>query len=94
MLLTNTVWDISRVFTKSDWNEWMSRVSITMLRESPATSLRIMTGLAMVHPLVAQHLFSVSFMSCWDQLKDKEKEQVVVHLHQVGEAFEASLFTV
>lgn len=61
----------------------MSKVSITMLRESPATSLRIMAGLAMVHPLVAQQLFSVSFMSCWDQLKDKEKENVVIYLHQV-----------
>eukprot|EP01127_Copromyxa_protea_P021217 TRINITY_DN7249_c0_g1_i1.p1 TRINITY_DN7249_c0_g1~~TRINITY_DN7249_c0_g1_i1.p1 ORF type:complete len:2507 (+),score=519.55 TRINITY_DN7249_c0_g1_i1:98-7618(+) len=75
-------WDISGVFLKSDWYEWMSRVSITMLRESPATALRIMTGLAMVHPTVAQNLFSVSFMSCWDQLKEKEKEQVVVFIHR------------
>ena len=42
-------WDTSRVSTAQDWREWLRRVAVEMLRESPSHALRACRSLAEVY---------------------------------------------
>ncbi|KNC72213.1 hypothetical protein SARC_15234, partial [Sphaeroforma arctica JP610] len=33
-------WEASQITTKEDWNEWIRRLSVQLLRESPSPALR------------------------------------------------------
>ncbi len=78
-LRTNTVtlqraWDSSQCSTREDWNEWLRRFSIELLRESPSPALRACLSLAQEHSPVVQKLFDPAFASCWSELPDPAKE--------------------
>jgi FKBP12-rapamycin complex-associated protein len=62
------VWDCSTKRTKEDWQEWMRKLSIELLKESPSHSLRACTVLASVYPQLAKDLFNCAFASCWNEL--------------------------
>ena len=65
--LRNT-WDCSTKRTKEDWKEWMRKLSIELLKESPSHALRACTVLASVYPPLARELFNCAFASCWNEL--------------------------
>ncbi|KAG0688350.1 phosphatidylinositol kinase- protein kinase tor1 [Pichia californica] len=62
------VWDCSSKRTKEDWQEWMRKLTIELLKESPSQSLRACTSLASVYPQLAKDLFNCAFASCWNEL--------------------------
>eukprot|EP01127_Copromyxa_protea_P022122 TRINITY_DN7809_c0_g1_i1.p1 TRINITY_DN7809_c0_g1~~TRINITY_DN7809_c0_g1_i1.p1 ORF type:complete len:2505 (+),score=361.67 TRINITY_DN7809_c0_g1_i1:42-7556(+) len=78
-----TVWDISQICTEEDWWEWIQRVSLTFLRESPSPAIRCMTNLAMNHPPLAHQLLNVAFLSCWEQLNHKQQLYMVQKIELV-----------
>lgn len=61
-------WDCSTKRTKEDWQEWIRRLSIELLKESPSYALRACTALATVYPQLARNLFNCAFASCWNEL--------------------------
>lgn len=63
-----SAWDCSSKRTKEDWQEWMRRLSIELLKESPSPSLRACSSLATVYPPLAKGLFNCAFASCWNEL--------------------------
>lgn len=62
------VWDCSSKRTREDWQEWMRKLSIALLKESPSQALRACTSLASVYPQLAKDLFNCAFASCWNEL--------------------------
>jgi FKBP12-rapamycin complex-associated protein len=64
-------WETSQRSTRDDWSEWLRKLSVELLKESPSHALRACAELAnMYHPL-ARELFNAGFVSCWTELYDK-----------------------
>ncbi|PSR71034.1 hypothetical protein PHLCEN_2v13082 [Hermanssonia centrifuga] len=70
-------WDVSQVSTREDWNEWMQRLSVEFMKESPSHALRACMSLVDVHTPLAKELFNAAFLSCWGELYDQYQEDLV-----------------
>ncbi|KAI0741336.1 atypical/PIKK/FRAP protein kinase [Daedaleopsis nitida] len=70
-------WDVSQVSTKEDWNEWIQKLSVEFMRESPSHALRACMSLVDVHQPLARELFNAAFVSCWGELYDQYQEDLV-----------------
>jgi len=71
-------WDVSQIATKEDWVEWMQRLAVEFMKESPSHALRACMSLVEIHPPLAKELFNAAFISCWGDLYDQ---------YQVGSGF-------
>lgn len=70
-------WETTARSTKEDWQEWMRRFSVELLRESPAPALRACCALAQVHTPLASELFNCAFVAMWSELFDEYQESLV-----------------
>ena len=70
-------WDVTQRSTSEDWNEWIRRFTVELLRESPSPALRSCSALAQVYPTLARELFHAAFVSCWFELLDQYQENLV-----------------
>ena len=70
-------WEASQKSTREDWQEWMRRFSIELLKESPSNALRACAGLASLYQPLAKDLFNVAFVSCWTELYDQYQMELV-----------------
>ncbi len=64
-------WDVSQVATREDWFEWIHRLSVEFMKESPSHALRACMSLVDIHPPLAKELFNAAFLSCWSELYDQ-----------------------
>lgn len=64
-------WDTSQVSTREDWLEWMHRLSVEFMKESPSHALRACMSLVDVHSPLAKELFNAAFISCWRELYEQ-----------------------
>ncbi|KAL3614295.1 hypothetical protein CASFOL_042369 [Castilleja foliolosa] len=69
--------EASQRSTKEDWTEWMRHFSIELLKESPSPALRTCAKLAQLQPFVGRELFAAGFVSCWAQLSETCRKQLV-----------------
>lgn len=72
-----SAWDTSQKSTKEDWQEWMRRFSIELLKESPSHALRACATLAGVYQPLAKDLFNSAFVSCWTELYEQYQEELI-----------------
>lgn len=70
-------WDTARVSTAQDWREWLRRLAVEFMRESPSHALRACRSLAEVYQPLALELFNAAFVSCWMELYDSYQESLV-----------------
>jgi FKBP12-rapamycin complex-associated protein len=70
-------WDVSSASTREDWTEWMHRLSVELMKESPSHALRACMSLVDIHPPLAKELFNAAFISCWTELYDQYQEGLV-----------------
>ncbi|KAH8093828.1 FAT-domain-containing protein [Cristinia sonorae] len=70
-------WDVSQISTKDDWIEWMHRLSVEFMKESPSHALRACMSLVDVYQPLAKELFNAAFFSCWGDLYDQYQEDLV-----------------
>ncbi|RUP43431.1 hypothetical protein BC936DRAFT_137191, partial [Jimgerdemannia flammicorona] len=70
-------WEASQRSTKEDWMEWIRRLSVELLKESPSHALRACASLASVYSPLARELFNAGFVSCWGELYDQYQEELV-----------------
>ena len=73
----SAAWDVRDHYTAEDWEEWMRRLSVELLRESPSPSLRPCAVLAQVHQPLARELFNASFSAAWAELREAPRDSVV-----------------
>jgi len=73
-------WDVSQRSTRDDWEEWMRRFSVQLLKEAPSPALRACADLAQGYPPLARELFYAAFASCWFELLDQYKSNLVKSL--------------
>jgi FKBP12-rapamycin complex-associated protein len=72
-----TAWEASQRSTKEDWQEWIRRFSVELLKQSPSHALRACAGLAGAYYPLARDLFNAAFVSCWTELYDQFQEELV-----------------
>lgn len=73
-------WEASQRSTKDDWQEWIRRFSVELLKESPSHALRACASLASVYYPLARELFNAGFVSCWTELYDQFQDELVKSL--------------
>lgn len=78
--LLKSMWNCSQQRTKEDWQEWLKRLSIQLLKESPSHALRVCSPLASVYLPLAKELFNASFASIWPELYTQYQEDFVQSL--------------
>ena len=74
-------WDVSQRSTAADWNEWLRRLNVDLLKESPSPALRCCSALAQAYTPLARDLFHAAFVSCWHELSDQYQDSLVSMLH-------------
>ncbi|KAL3924907.1 MAG: hypothetical protein SGILL_000756 [Bacillariaceae sp.] len=70
-------WDVSQCASREDWDEWMRRLGIQLLREAPSPALRASAGLAHAYQPLSRELFSAAFVCCWKELSDPYRINLV-----------------
>ncbi|KAG8977108.1 phosphatidylinositol kinase- protein kinase tor1, partial [Tulasnella sp. 427] len=70
-------WDVSQVSTREEWNEWLRRLAVEFMKESPSHALRACKSLAELYLPLARELFNPAFVSCWTELFDSYQEDLV-----------------
>lgn len=73
-------WEASQRSTKEDWMEWIRRLSVELLKQSPSHALRACVFLASAYTPLARELFNAAFVSCWYELYDQYKDELVASL--------------
>ena len=64
-------WDVSRIVTRENWQDWFKKFSTELLRESTSHALRACVLLVEAHPPLGLDLFNAAFISCWTALYDQ-----------------------
>ena len=70
-------WDVSQRATREEWDEWMRRFALQLLKEAPAPALRACAELAYAYQPLARELFSAAFASCWTELSEQYRISLV-----------------
>jgi hypothetical protein len=70
-------WDVSQCASREDWDEWMRRLGIQLLREAPSPALRASAGLAHAYQPLSRELFSAAFVCCWKELSEPYRVNLV-----------------
>jgi FKBP12-rapamycin complex-associated protein len=70
-------WDVSQRSTASDWNEWLRRLNIDLIRESPSPALRAASAISQAYAPLARDLFHPAFVSCWTELNESYRDNLV-----------------
>ncbi|XP_060595349.1 serine/threonine-protein kinase mTOR-like [Ruditapes philippinarum] len=71
-----------RRVSKEDWMEWLRRLSIELLKESPSPALRSCWALAQSYNPLARDLFNAAFVSCWTELTETQQDELINNLEQ------------
>ncbi|XP_074653906.1 serine/threonine-protein kinase mTOR-like [Tubulanus polymorphus] len=75
-------WFASRRVSKDDWMEWLRRLSIELLKESPSPALRSCWALAQNYNPLGRDLFNAAFVSCWTELNETQQDELIKSLEQ------------
>ncbi|XP_071445181.1 serine/threonine-protein kinase mTOR [Hetaerina americana] len=76
------VWTATRRVSKDDWLEWLRRLSIGLLKESPSPALRSCWALAQTYSQLPRDLLNAAFVSCWAELSSSDREELIHSLEQ------------
>ncbi|XP_046989267.1 serine/threonine-protein kinase mTOR isoform X1 [Schistocerca americana] len=75
-------WTATRRVSKDDWLEWLRRLSIELLKESPSPALRSCWALAQTYSQLPRDLFNAAFVSCWTELSKSLQDELIQSLEQ------------
>lgn len=81
-------WDVSQCASRDDWDEWMRRLGIQLLREAPSPALRASASLAHAYQPLSRDLFSAAFVCCWHELSQPYRINLI---HALEAAFIADI---
>jgi len=73
-------WDVSQRASREDWDEWMRRFALQLLREAPSPELRATAHLAHAYQPLARELFSAAFVCCWEELTEQYRANLIYAL--------------
>ncbi|NP_001171773.1 target of rapamycin isoform 1 [Bombyx mori] len=75
-------WSVHNIVSKEDWMEWLRLLSVGFLTESNSPAIRACSTLAHNNPQLASDLFNAAFMSCWTELDESSRKDLVAALER------------
>ncbi|XP_038044243.1 serine/threonine-protein kinase mTOR-like [Patiria miniata] len=75
-------WAVTRRVSRDDWVEWLRRLSVELLKESPSHALRSCWALAQAYNTLARDLFNAAFVSCWSELTETDQDSLIQSLQK------------
>lgn len=80
-------WNNSSCNSKDEWFEWIKLFGLSLVKDSPNTTVRVLGKLASLHYPMARDLFNLAFAVVFDSVKENEQEELVAAIEN---AFAAS----
>ncbi|CAH2044014.1 unnamed protein product, partial [Iphiclides podalirius] len=75
-------WSVNSLISKEDWLEWLRQLSVGFLTESNSPAIRACSTLSQNYPQLASDLFNAAFMSCWTELGEQPRKELVAALER------------
>ncbi|KAJ6525906.1 phosphatidylinositol 3-kinase [Mycena vulgaris] len=70
-------WDTAEINAAQDWIDWIHRLGVELIKESPSHALRACMSLVETQSPLAKELFNVAFLSCWGELYEQYQDHLV-----------------
>ncbi|KAJ7758626.1 phosphatidylinositol 3-kinase [Mycena metata] len=70
-------WDTAQINTRQDWIDWIHRLGVEFIKESPSHALRACMSLVETQSPLAKELFNAAFLSCWSELYEQYQDHLV-----------------
>lgn len=64
-------WDTAQINARQDWVDWIYRLGVELIRQSPSHALRACITLVETQSPLAKELFNGAFLSCWNELYEQ-----------------------
>ncbi|KAJ7858122.1 FAT domain-containing protein [Mycena olivaceomarginata] len=71
-------WDTAQITARQDWIDWIHRLGVEFIKESPSHALRACMTLVETQSPLAKELFNAAFLSCWSELYDQYQDHLVI----------------
>lgn len=75
-----TAWALADRNNATNLVDWMRRLMIELIRQSPSPLIRLCATLAKTHRPLAEELFNASFYSIWDELYSMHVNDVIIDI--------------
>ncbi|KAJ2818015.1 phosphatidylinositol kinase- protein kinase tor1, partial [Coemansia sp. 'formosensis'] len=69
-------WEVPQRGFKVDWDDWMNKLSVELIRQSPSPALRACLNLSLKCPKLSGELFNAAFISCWDEISAEHRQDI------------------
>ncbi|KAJ7189156.1 phosphatidylinositol 3-kinase [Mycena filopes] len=70
-------WDTAQISARQDWIDWIHRLGVEFIKESPSHALRACMSLVETLSPLAKELFNAAFLSCWSELYEQYQDHLV-----------------
>lgn len=70
-------WDSTHNESIFDWQEWLSKLSRELIKQSPSHAIRACSNIVSDYYTLAKDLFNTSFASCWDDLSPENQKDLI-----------------
>ncbi|KAF7362629.1 Serine/threonine-protein kinase TOR [Mycena venus] len=70
-------WDTAQINARQDWIDWIHRLGVEFIKESPSHALRACMSLVETQSPLAKELFNAAFLSCWSELYEQYQDHLV-----------------
>ncbi|KAJ6516644.1 phosphatidylinositol 3-kinase [Mycena vitilis] len=70
-------WDTAQINARQDWIDWIHRLGVEFIKESPSHALRACMSLVETQSPLAKELFNAAFLSCWSELYEQYQDNLV-----------------
>ncbi|KAF7350698.1 Serine/threonine-protein kinase TOR [Mycena sanguinolenta] len=70
-------WETAQIKTRQDWIDWIHRLGVEFIKESPSHALRACMSLVETQSALARELFNPAFLSCWSELYEQYQDNLV-----------------
>ncbi|KAJ7174943.1 phosphatidylinositol 3-kinase [Mycena crocata] len=70
-------WDTAQIKARQDWIDWIHRLGVEFIKESPSHALRACMSLVETQSPLAKELFNAAFLSCWGELYEQYQDHLV-----------------
>ncbi|KAJ2352606.1 phosphatidylinositol kinase- protein kinase tor1 [Coemansia sp. RSA 2673] len=78
-------WEVPQRMLKDDWNNWINKFSIELIKQSPSPALRACLGLAPKHPALSSELFNAAFISCWNEISAEHRQDIANMFQEIAQ---------
>ncbi|KAI6651085.1 Serine/threonine-protein kinase mTOR-like [Oopsacas minuta] len=82
ILSLSKAWDTKDNLNVEAWNEWLRRLSMQLVQETPDKALRALHQICTCYNILARELFNATFISCWSNLPQFHRDELITNLEK------------